>query len=220
MTRRARRRDARSGTVTWWWALLVLVLVAFVGSRHPDILEELRGASEVQGLPPVELRDPAAGGPAAPAADGDAVATADADAVPGVDSEAEPRAGTAVELEGSLTVAVNAARRQRGVPELASHPSLASAARAHSLDMAAAGLCRHQGSNGSDVGTRLRLHGYPAVAFAENIACGADTPAEAVSLWLGSKAHRDNLLGRQFTELGTGFADGSERVWTLVLGDR
>ena len=123
--------------------------------------------------------------------------------------------------EQDLLDHVNKARTGKRRRKLTAHPALMAAAAAHSADMAANCLCQHDGSDGSTVADRIRCQGYAPTAYAENLAFGADSAAQVVSLWLKSPAHRDNLLGRAYKHMGVGVATGpgnNSPVWTLVLG--
>jgi uncharacterized protein YkwD len=125
------------------------------------------------------------------------------------------------EVEQELLDRINKARTAKRRRKLQAHPALAAAAAAHSADLASHGLCQHDGSDGSTVQDRVRRQGYSPVAVAENLAFGAESPAQVVSLWLKSDAHRDNLLGKAYAHAGVAVATGSagpSPVWTLVLG--
>lgn len=42
----------------------------------------------------------------------------------------------------------------------------------------------------------------------ENIAGGQKTPQEVMDAWLNSSGHRANILNKNFTQLGVGYAKG------------
>jgi uncharacterized protein YkwD len=87
---------------------------------------------------------------------------------------------------------LNAHRAELGLPYLRADPRLQAAAEAHAAWMAAHRLLTHGGDGSLE--SRLAARGYNWGGAAENVAQAPDA-AEAVALWLGSPAHRANLLG-------------------------
>lgn len=123
----------------------------------------------------------------------------------------DPRTARMLEL-------VNAARAESALPALVSEPRLADAACRHARDLARGGPLTHRGSEGSDVGDRLRRSGYDFAMGAENLAAGVATPDETVWLWLGSPGHRRNILTAEFREAGIARVSGAGgEIWVLVL---
>ncbi len=112
----------------------------------------------------------------------------------------------------------NEERKKAGVPPLASNAKLQAAASQHSANMARQEKLAHEldDKNPSD---RLKEQKYKFSAIAENIAEGQRTPAEVVKSWMGSEAHRTNLLNAEYTEIGLGIAESANgtRYWTLVF---
>ena len=108
---------------------------------------------------------------------------------------------------------------------LTQNPLLASAALAHSQEMAVYGLFDHRGHDGSSPATRVERAGYGRyLVVGENIAAGAMTPAEVAQGWLESPAHCENIMDSRFSEIGMAFAvnlSSSELVyWTQVFARR
>jgi uncharacterized protein YkwD len=113
----------------------------------------------------------------------------------------------------------NARRSESGLPALAASGVLAGVAQGHSNDQAARNRMGHDGSDGSTAGDRLARAGYPAQAWAENVAAGYPDPAAVMAGWMSSSGHRDNILSGSVTEIGVGLAyagDGTP-YWTMVL---
>ena len=111
--------------------------------------------------------------------------------------------------ERSLLTAINAARAAAGVAPLTATAPLRSAATWQSQALARAGYLDHTAPDGStlvDRLTRVRWHGMSA---GEDLAV-ASAPAQAVTMWLGSPGHRENLLRASFRTVGLGLARG---VW-------
>jgi uncharacterized protein YkwD len=103
---------------------------------------------------------------------------------------------------------INGQRMNVGLPALASNSALTSAARAHSQDMATSNTFSHTGSDGSDPFARMVTAGYSFSVAGENIYAGSqqnNSPSAAVSAWMGSSGHRENILNTSFTEVGLGY---------------
>lgn len=111
---------------------------------------------------------------------------------------------------------VNALRRPRGRKMLRWSPVLAQVAQGHADDMAQGGFFDHAGSDGSDIGDRMRRAGYRWCAAAENIAKGQRSLEEVLKDWRGSRGHRRNMLNQNVTEIGLARAEGN--IWVMVLG--
>ncbi|MEO0670104.1 MAG: CAP domain-containing protein [Pseudomonadota bacterium] len=111
--------------------------------------------------------------------------------------------------------AVNAERAQAGRAALIYDDRLEAVARAHGRDMAQAGFFSHTGSDGSDIGNRLRRGGVPFCFAAENIAQGQRSLNEVMRGWMGSRGHRRNILDRRAVTVGVARAPGNR--WVMVL---
>ncbi len=117
---------------------------------------------------------------------------------------------------------VNQERAQRGLKLLALSEKLDKAADLHSQDMAKNNYFEHTGLNGSNTGDRIEQAGYTNWnRWGENIDWYRGTAAEVVQSWMNSAGHRDNILDRNFTHMGLGYAyndniQGDYR-WTQVF---
>jgi uncharacterized protein YkwD len=110
--------------------------------------------------------------------------------------------------ERTLLTAINSARAAAGVPPLRATASLTNAATWQSKVLAQAGYLDHTSPDGStliDRLTRARWHGTTA---GEDLAV-APSPSEAVSMWMQSPGHRENLLRPSFRTVGLGLAQGT-----------
>jgi uncharacterized protein YkwD len=110
--------------------------------------------------------------------------------------------------ERTLLTAINSQRAAAGVPPLRASVSLTSAATWQSQVLAGAGYLDHTSPDGStliDRLTRARWHGTTA---GEDLAV-APTPSDAVSMWMASPGHRENLLRPSFRTVGLGLARGA-----------
>lgn len=113
---------------------------------------------------------------------------------------------------------VNAQRATHGLPALRTSGKLARAAQAHACDNAVRVSYSHYGSDGSDLGMRLRRVGYRLSTAAENTGLGFSDPEQLVSYWMKSPGHKANILNPNITELGLGQADGARPTWVLDFG--
>ena len=113
------------------------------------------------------------------------------------------------QAERSLLAAINSARAGAGVAPLRTHSALASAAEWQSRALARAGYLDHTSPDGSTLVDRLARARWRGVTAGEDLAIAA-APADAVTMWLQSPGHRENLLRPSFRSVGLGIARG---VW-------
>ncbi|GAA3899492.1 hypothetical protein GCM10023084_59980 [Streptomyces lacrimifluminis] len=125
-------------------------------------------------------------------------------------------ARTAVEV----TDLTNRERTRAGLPPLATDALLTRAAQAHSTDMVVRAFYSHTGPDGSRPWDRAAAAGSTRRTIGENIACGQRSAAEVVEGWMNSPGHRANILKREFTHIGIGFAGGGKAgtYWTQLFG--
>jgi uncharacterized protein YkwD len=111
--------------------------------------------------------------------------------------------------ERSLLTAINAARAAARVAPLRASVPLTSAATWQSQVLARAGILDHTSPDGSTLIDRLTRARWHGAAAGEDLAI-APTAASAVSMWMQSQGHRENLLRPSFRSVGLGLARG---VW-------
>lgn len=123
--------------------------------------------------------------------------------------------------QGPAFAALNAARQAQGLPALSPDPRLTKVAQDHACDMAVSLRMSHQGSDGSDLRTRLDRVGVSGDAWAENAGTGIDRAADMVAGWMQSPPHRANILTARMTNAGLALSrDVTGRpFWALVLAD-
>ncbi|MFK4104392.1 CAP domain-containing protein [Streptomyces sp. NPDC019531] len=114
----------------------------------------------------------------------------------------------------------NRERARAGLPPLAVGPLLARAAQAYSTDMAGRAFYSHTSPEGTQPWDRAAAAGSTRRSIGENIACGQRSAAEVVEGWMNSPGHRANILKRDFTHIGIGFAGGGPAgtYWTQLFG--
>jgi uncharacterized protein YkwD len=100
--------------------------------------------------------------------------------------------------------------------------ALASAAQAHSRDMANHNYFDHADPSGALPGDRAELAGYAGREVAENIAAGQDAPARVLHGWLASPAHCANLMSPRLKAMGAAYATDPKSdagiYWTALFG--
>ena len=133
-----------------------------------------------------------------------------------------PPPGEVSEVATAIVDLTNAQRRQSGLATLTVNARLTQAAQIQADQMVRAGLLAHVLPNATYPRPEDRLDAvsYDWEVFAENLASGQPTPAAAVTDWMRSSGHRDNILNRSITEMGAGYArDSNGRAyWAQVFG--
>jgi uncharacterized protein YkwD len=119
-------------------------------------------------------------------------------------AKAPPKVET---LEQEMVGRVNEVRRQHGLPPLKHDPTLGKTARDYSCLMADERFLGHESPRGGTVADRAREAGKPFRVIGENLAVNVNAReplAAALGGWMKSRTHRDNILGREYTETGVG----------------
>ncbi len=110
--------------------------------------------------------------------------------------------------EKQMIDAVNKERMAIGLSPLEWCPTLASSAKAHSVDMATRDFYDHVTPEGVEVWDRAKSQGYNYSYVGENIAVGQKSVKEVMIDWMDSKGHRENILLESYTHFGYGKAKG------------
>lgn len=128
----------------------------------------------------------------------------------------------AAQAEADLIAGINRLRAGSGVAALRAERGLSRIAQAHACDNAARASYSHTGSDGSDLGGRMRRGGYAYRQAAENTGLGHASVPAMVGFWNRSAGHRTNMLNPGVTEAGLGLARTADgrNAWVLVLGRR
>ncbi len=121
---------------------------------------------------------------------------------------------------------LNKRRAARGMPKLRPQRQLKRAAQGHSKYMVSNNCFAHVCPDGPDVLRRLTSAGYLANrhrrsswGYGENIAWGSGklgSPAGMVRAWMRSEKHRENILRRDFRQIGIGVVWGSPQGETSL----
>lgn len=112
--------------------------------------------------------------------------------------------------EQSLLELTDAARRGESVRRLVHDPALSRLARSHSKDMAATGRLSHTSSSVLS----KAVSGWTSLG--ENVGTGSD-PASLHRSFMGSEAHRANILKPGYTHIGIGTKKVDGRLWVTVI---
>ncbi|MFA6254374.1 MAG: CAP domain-containing protein [Candidatus Paceibacterota bacterium] len=93
-------------------------------------------------------------------------------------------------------------------PPLQINPLLAQAAQLKAEDMANRSYFSHEGPNGEAPWTWFDKVGYKYVYAGENLALNFYESSEVNQAWMNSPKHRENILDKNFTDIGIGLANG------------
>jgi len=110
--------------------------------------------------------------------------------------------------EKQMIDTVNGERVKTGLLPLEWCPTLARAAKDHSIDMAQRDFYDHVTPEGLEVWDRARNQGYNYSYVGENIAVGQKSVREVMIDWMNSKGHRENILEESYSHFGYGKATG------------
>lgn len=88
------------------------------------------------------------------------------------------------------------------------NPLLTKAAELKALDMANRSYFSHQGPKGEAPWSWLDKVGYKYVYAGENLALNFYESSELNQAWMNSLKHRENILDKNFTDIGVGVAQG------------
>jgi len=129
--------------------------------------------------------------------------------------------GASTDTTDAALPTVNALRRRNGKSSLFNDPVAANAARDHAIRMARYGKMSHDLGSDKTFLARMKRMDVPLPA-AENIATGQDTTDRAVTAWINSRHHLENMLG-PYTGLGVAMATntgtGDRPYWAMVLSN-
>jgi uncharacterized protein YkwD len=121
---------------------------------------------------------------------------------------AGPQVSPADRLEQAVLDELNLVRLEHGRSQLRFNGRLTAAADSHTLEMVRSGFFGHESADGSHFARRLkgfyRPRGLRRWTVGENLIWqeGRLSARAAVTAWLGSDGHRENLLDPGFREAG------------------
>jgi uncharacterized protein YkwD len=127
----------------------------------------------------------------------------------------QPAPGNLRLVRAAVLCLHNRERAAYGLSPLHQNAKLRRAAKGHSGDMVANGYFAHDSLSGADMAERILGTGYgrgQGWSLGENIAWGTGSLATAAEIqrsWMNSPGHRENILRREFREIGIGIAVGA-----------
>ncbi|WP_316570099.1 SafA/ExsA family spore coat assembly protein [Neobacillus sp. YIM B06451] len=129
-----------------------------------------------------------------------------------------PKIG-AKSVEQQVISLTNQERAKHGLKALAHDWELSRVARYKSVDMRNKNYFSHTSPTYGSPFTMMKNFGIAYRSAGENIAAGQTTAAEVVRAWMNSPGHRKNILSRDYTHIGVGYAaGGSQRhYWTQMF---
>ncbi|MFA6982102.1 MAG: CAP domain-containing protein [Patescibacteria group bacterium] len=120
---------------------------------------------------------------------------------------------------GELLSSTNKERGKAGLSELKINSALSEAAEEKAKDMFAKGYWAHVAPDGKEPWDFILAQNYDYSYAGENLAKNFDDSDEVVRAWYNSPSHRENLLSKNYNEVGfavvNGVLDGYET--TLVV---
>src|SRR5262249_33889607 len=122
------------------------------------------------------------------------------------------------EDEMAVVELTNAERKKADLPPLKPNSKLFAAARAHVTNMARQDKLAHDLDDKTPE-DRITAAGYMFSRWGENIGWRGETPKAAIAEWMDSPIHKDNILNKEFTEIGVAVAknEKGERYWVQVF---
>jgi uncharacterized protein YkwD len=129
-------------------------------------------------------------------------------AAPSAKAAPASRSSASAALESEVLTGLNSVRAQHGLKALRKSSALASAAYAHSEQMAKAGYFSHNSKNGETFWKRVRRYykqgNFHFWAVGENLlwSSPAVDAQGAIAMWMNSPEHRANVLDRNWREVG------------------
>lgn len=105
----------------------------------------------------------------------------------------------------------NIERKKAGLYTLKENSALSFAAYLRARDILQFQDFSHEAtkSGNKDVNFVVRIVGYRYSNIGENLALGSDNPNVIIASWLNSPKHRDNLLSKDFDEIGVSVLNGT-----------
>ncbi|MEP6801649.1 MAG: CAP domain-containing protein [Acidobacteriota bacterium] len=126
-------------------------------------------------------------------------------------------------VRAALLARVNRERAAAGLPAVRPQPLLDETALRHARDMLARSYYGHDSPEGTTALDRSKKAGYKPRYIGENVARGQYSADEVMDGWMGSEVHREHILGKLFSEIGSGVAigknaNGYQVLWVQCFG--
>ena len=102
----------------------------------------------------------------------------------------------------------NQKRKENGLPPLKLNKKLSEAAKAKALDMFAKNYWSHYAPDGKTPWEFILSAGYEYEYAGENLAKNFMFSKDVVEAWMRSKTHRENILKKEYTDIGLAVVNG------------
>ncbi len=110
----------------------------------------------------------------------------------------------------------NNAREKNGLKPLKMSADVTEVAQTKAEDMSENNYFSHTSPTYGSPFDMLKEFGVDYRTAAENIAAGQQTPDQVVDGWLNSQGHRKNIMNKNVTHIGVGFAQDGQ-YWTQIF---
>jgi len=112
----------------------------------------------------------------------------------------------------------NEERKKADLPPLKANLKLMVAARGHAENMAKQDKLDHV-LDEKQPADRVKAAGYDYGYLGENVAWNQADPKEVLESWMNSQNHKDNILNKDYAEIGVAVAKNAkgERYWVQVF---
>jgi uncharacterized YkwD family protein len=117
---------------------------------------------------------------------------------------------------GQVVDLTNQQRQKNGLGPISADNELQKAAQMKSDDMSQNNYFSHTSPTYGSPFQMLKDLGIEYQVAAENIASGQRSPEEVVNAWMNSPGHRKNILNKDITHIGVGYAP-SGSYWTQLF---
>lgn len=125
-------------------------------------------------------------------------------------------ASTNITVEELLSL-TNQSRSKNGLTPLRLDTRLASAAALKAQDMLRRNYWAHNGPDGTTPWTFIKEAGYVYTYAGENLARGFSSSGDIISAWLASPGHRENMLSKNYQDIGFAVVEGKLTGENTVL---
>lgn len=117
------------------------------------------------------------------------------------------------QFESKVIELTNAQRAKNGLAALKADSTLSKVARTKSTDMQQKNYFSHTSPTYGSPFNMMQSFGVTYRTAGENIAKGQPSPEQVVNAWMNSEGHRRNILNKDYTHIGVGFASNGN-YWT------
>ncbi len=112
---------------------------------------------------------------------------------------------------------VNNARAQNGLSSLKLNGSLSAVAQKKAEDMKKNNYFSHTSPTYGSPFNMMKQAGISYKTAGENIAYGQKTAQEVFNAWMNSSGHRQNILNKNYKEMGLGVTSGGRMYWSQMF---